>query len=76
MSAQEEEWTAIVVLCAEYGRWPTVIMHTDKAKLERYCSSSFNWVIKSLRFWVLRVNCIFDNCVVCIHVCMPVFRNA
>ena len=28
MSAQEDEWTAIVVLCVEYGRWPTVIMHT------------------------------------------------
>ena len=28
VSAQEDEWTAIVVLCAEYGRWPTVIMHT------------------------------------------------
>ena len=28
LSAQEDEWTAIVVLCTEYGRWPTVIMHT------------------------------------------------
>ena len=28
VSAQKDEWMAIVVLCAEYGLWPTVIMHT------------------------------------------------
>ena len=30
MSAQEYEWTAIVVFQVEYGRWPIVITHCLK----------------------------------------------
>ena len=36
MSAQNSQWTAISALNPEYGRWPTVIMHSAKVDLHCY----------------------------------------